>query len=196
MEYALYPHLLIVSPLRNVLLLNTRLDCSKGGAARDLKRDKGKKMEQLSLQEPRGSSCTFCKIAQKDIQTNIVFEDEVSLAFLDHRPLLHGHCLLIPKVHYETLVQVPKDLIAPLFGNVQLLARAVEEGLEADGSFVAINTKISQSVPHLHIHIVPRWKKDGLFAKDFLWKRKPYKGEEEIVKIQNTIKDAIARLTT
>ncbi len=81
-----------------------------------------------------------------------MFEDEVSLAFLDHRPIFPGHCLLVPKEHYETLDDLPGSLVGPLFTNVQTLARAVELGLNADGTFVAINNRISQSVPHLHVH--------------------------------------------
>ena len=73
-----------------------------------------------------------------------------------------GHCLLIPKSHYETLIDLPASLVAPLFQNAQLLVRAIEKGLQAEGTFVAINNRVSQSVSHLHIHIVPRHKKDGL----------------------------------
>ena len=118
-------------------------------------------------------SCIFCKIIRCEQKSHLVFEDEVSLAFLDHRPLFPGHCLLVPREHYATLVDLPLKLIAPLFTNAQLLARAVEEGLNAEGTFVAMNNRVSQSVPHLHIHIVPRRKKDGL--KGFFWPRHPYR---------------------
>ncbi len=91
-----------------------------------------------------------------------MFEDAVSLAFLDHRPLFPGHSLLVPKNHYETLNDLPAELIEPLFTNARLMARAVEQAMEAEGTFIAINNRISQGVPHLHIHIVPRRKKDGL----------------------------------
>ena len=124
----------------------------------------------------------------------MVFEDDVSLAFLDHRPLLRGHCLLVPKAHYETLGDLPVVLIAPFFTAVQLLTRAVERGMEADGSFVAINNRISQSVPHLHAHVVPRWKKDGLFARGFIWKRQPYENQESIVAVQHAIRSAVEQL--
>lgn len=108
------------------------------------------------------SNCVFCKVINGDVAANIVFEDSLSVAFLDHRPLFPGHCLLVPKEHIETLGDLPKKLIAPLFSNVQLLSQAVEQALAAEGSFVAMNNRVSQSVPHLHVHIVPRRRKDGL----------------------------------
>jgi histidine triad (HIT) family protein len=138
------------------------------------------------------ASCAFCKIIRGEIDGHVVFEDEVSLTFLDHRPLFPGHCLLVPRDHHETLADLPVDLIAPVFANVQLLARAVEQSMNAEGTFVAMNNRVSQSVPHLHIHIVPRRKKDGL--KGFFWPRQPYKDEGEIKKVQNTLRAAIAAL--
>ncbi len=140
------------------------------------------------------STCAFCKIASDEVKANIVFEDDVSLAFLDHRPVFPGHCLLIPKPHYETLADLPDDLVAPLFLNAQLLARAIESALEAHGTFVAINNRVSQSVPHLHIHIVPRRRKDGL--KGFFWPRQPYKSEEEIGLVQEAIRQAVAEMSS
>jgi histidine triad (HIT) family protein len=132
-----------------------------------------------------GKNCKFCKIATGEIQSHAVFEDEVSLAFLDHRPLFPGHCLLITKDHYETLSDLPLSLISPLFRNAKLLARAVELGMEAEGSFVAINNRISQSVPHLHIHIVPRRRKDGL--RGFFWPRQKYEDEQSVKKVQKSL---------
>ena len=136
--------------------------------------------------------CRFCKLISGEVESYMVFEDEVSLAFLDYRPLFHGHCLLVPKDHYETLVDLPANLIAPLFNNVQLLAHAVEKGLMAEGSLVAINNRVSQSVPHLHIHVVPRRRKDGL--RGFFWPRHPYKDKDAILKIQNLLRSTIAKL--
>jgi histidine triad (HIT) family protein len=101
---------------------------------------------------------------------------------------------VVPKAHYETLGDLPKALIAPYFTAVQLLARAVERGMGADGSFVAINNHISQSVPHLHAHVVPRWTKDGLFARGFIWKRQPYESQESIVTVQHAIQSAVVQL--
>ena len=111
--------------------------------------------------------CRFCEVASR--ADYVVFEDGISVAFLDHRPLFIGHTLLIPKAHSETLGDLPADLLGPFFANVQLLTRAVERAMEAEGSFVAINNRVSQSVPHLHVHIVPRRKKDGL--RGFFWPR-------------------------
>jgi histidine triad (HIT) family protein len=137
-------------------------------------------------------SCTFCRIIGGEIASHPVFEDDMTLAFLDHRPLFPGHCLLVPKNHYETLIDLPTALLMPLMANTQLLAGAVERGLEAHGSFVAINNRISQSVPHLHIHIVPRRRKDGL--KGFFWPRQPYKDIESMVAVQQTLQQAIAQM--
>ncbi len=149
---------------------------------------------QSSVLTEASRDCAFCKIVGSEIQSYNVYEDDISLAFLDKRPLFPGHCLLIPKSHFETLIDLPAPLVAPLFQKAQLLARAIERGLEAEGTFVAINNRISQSVPHLHIHIVPRHKKDGL--KGFFWPRQHYKDESAILSIQDTLRSTIAQLTT
>jgi len=135
--------------------------------------------------------CLFCRIVAGDLTATTVFEDELSLAFLDLRPLFPGHCLLIPKTHYETLTDLPEDLIGPLFGNARLLAGAVEQGMESDGSFVAINNRVSQSVAHLHIHVVPRRKKDGL--RGFFWPRQKYESAAEMERVRDTLRAAISR---
>lgn len=114
------------------------------------------------------------------------------MAFLDHRPVFPGHTLLIPKRHFETLSDLPASLIQPFFSTAQLLARAVEAALSADGSFVAINNRVSQSVPHLHMHIVPRRRKDGL--RGFFWPRQPYKTPEEMELFRKLIADAVVSL--
>ena len=139
-------------------------------------------------------ACIFCKIIRGELAANIVFEDEVSLAFLDHRPLFPGHILLVPKAHYETLSDLPTELVGPLFRNAQLLTRAIEIAMAAEGSFVAMNNRVSQSVPHLHVHIVPRRRKDGL--KGFFWPRNKYDGETHMQEIQNSIQSAIASFKT
>jgi histidine triad (HIT) family protein len=136
--------------------------------------------------------CAFCKIIRSEEKASIVFEDAMSLAFLDRRPLFPGHCLLVPKDHYETLTDLPASLVAPLFLNAQLLERAIEEGLQADGTFIAINNRVSQSVPHLHIHLVPRHRNDGL--RGFFWPRQRYKDEAALLQMQETLRSAIARI--
>lgn len=123
----------------------------------------------------------------------MVFEDELTLGFLDARPLFPGHVLLVPRVHYETIDQLPGALLGPLFGAMQLISQAVESAMHAEGAFVAINNRVSQSVPHLHIHIVPRRKKDGL--KGFFWPRNPYKSESEMEDVLRAIRAAIAKST-
>jgi histidine triad (HIT) family protein len=139
---------------------------------------------------PSDPTCKFCQIAGYAQASSIVFEDSISLAFLDIRPLFPGHVLLIPKEHYATLADLPADLIGPFFRNVQLLASGVERGMEAEGTFVAINNRVSQSVAHLHVHIVPRRKKDGL--RGFFWPRQTYQDEARMKSAQMAIRNAIA----
>jgi len=139
-------------------------------------------------------SCLFCEIVNRNVSASIVFEDEISIAFLDHRPLFPGHCLLVPKAHFETLSDLPTELVGPFFQNAQLLARAVESALEAEGSFVAMNNRVSQSVPHLHVHVVPRRSKDGL--KGFFWPRNKYVDEAHMQAVQKSIQTTLARIQT
>ncbi len=137
-------------------------------------------------------SCLFCRIIASEVSAAVVFEDEVSMAFLDHRPLFAGHCLLVPRKHFETLNDLPETLIPRFFANTKLLAEAVESSLEAAGTFIAINNRVSQSVPHLHVHVVPRRKKDGL--KGFFWPRTKYKDEEELLAVQQAIQRRIKEI--
>jgi histidine triad (HIT) family protein len=136
--------------------------------------------------------CLFCRIAGGTVAAAIVFEDSVSLAFLDHRPLFPGHCLLIPKEHHQTLGDLPAPVIAPLFANVKLLSKGIEAAMQAEGTFVAMNNRVSQSVPHLHVHIVPRRRKDGL--KGFFWPRHKYQNEDEMLRVQQAIRLALKTL--
>jgi len=133
-------------------------------------------------------SCRFCEIVAA--KAYVVFEDALTIAFLDHRPLFIGHTLLIPKAHYETLDDLPAELVGPFFANVQLLERAIEKGMHAEGSFIAINNRVSQSVPHLHIHIVPRKKKDGL--RGFFWPRHAHPSEAQMQAAQTAIRAALS----
>lgn len=142
----------------------------------------------MSIEE----QCIFCRIVQGNAEAQVVFEDDVSVAFLDRRPLFPGHCLLVPKEHFETIVDLPSGLLAPFFSGVQLVAEAVERGMEAEGCFIAINNRISQSVPHLHVHIVPRRMGDGL--KGFFWPRNPYRDDEEALHVRDTIRETVERM--
>ena len=135
--------------------------------------------------------CAFCKIVRDDDGSR-VFEDEHTIAFLDHRPLFPGHCLLIPKNHFETIQELPPSLVASLFANVQILAAAVELGMQAEGTFIAANNRISQSVPHFHIHIVPRRKGDGL--KGFFWPRRKYGSSEDVAAVLTALRAAVPRV--
>ncbi len=136
--------------------------------------------------------CVFCAIVAGTVPAYVVFESPSVLAFLDHRPLLPGHVLVIPKTHYETLGDLPAAEVGPYFLVVQRLAIAVEKSMRAEGSFVATNIRISQSVPHLHVHVVPRRKGDGLFGKTFQWVRRPYPSEAAIAEVQRAIQSAVA----
>jgi len=122
----------------------------------------------------------------------VVFENSRVLAFLDHRPLFPGHSLLIPRQHFETLSDLPEAEVEPLFSAARLLARAVEEAVGAEGSFVAINNRVSQSVPHLHVHVVPRRRGDGL--RGFFWPRSKYRDESEAANTRDAIRAAVERL--
>jgi histidine triad (HIT) family protein len=136
-------------------------------------------------------SCVFCDIVAGRVAAYRVYEDDQAIAFLDHHPLLAGHVLVIPKTHYETLGDLPAAEVGPFFLVVQRLAIVLERALQAEGSFVATNIKISQSVPHLHVHIVPRKKGDGLFGRTFQWIRRPYPTEAAIVETLQAIRAAL-----
>jgi histidine triad (HIT) family protein len=139
------------------------------------------------------SDCAFCQIAAGSVPAEVVFEDDRFLAFLDRRPLFHGHTLLIPREHHVTLVDLPAELVGPLFANAQLLSRAVPEAMEKPGSFVALNNVVSQSVPHLHVHVVPRVKKDGL--RGFFWPRTKYGSEAEMAAVGERIRATLQPLS-
>ena|SRR5579883_156150 len=137
--------------------------------------------------------CLFCRIAAGSASAaDVFYQDEQTVAFLDHRPLFAGHSLLIPRAHYETLVDLPPEQVGPLFANARTLARAVQEAMGAEGSFVAINNRVSQSVPHLHIHVVPRRRKDGL--RGFFWPRGKYRDAEEAAGVCSALRAAMDRL--
>ena len=136
--------------------------------------------------------CVFCRLVQAPDEP--VFQDAETIAFLDHRPVFPGHTLVVPRAHHETLADLPPELIGPFFRSVQLVAKAVEQAMGADGTFVALNNKVSQSVPHLHVHVVPRKMKDGL--RGFFWPRQKYESDDQVRAIARRIREAAARLQT
>jgi histidine triad (HIT) family protein len=133
----------------------------------------------------------FCQIVTGATPAYGVFESDTVVAFLDHRPIMPGHVLVVPRTHYSVLADLPVQEVGPLFVTVQRIATAVETAMRADGSFVAVNIKISQSVPHLHVHVVPRRKNDGLFGKTFQWTRHPYPSESAMRETQRAIQAAL-----
>ena len=122
--------------------------------------------------------CRFCAIVAGEEPAHVVFEDEISIAFLDHRPLFPGHSLLVPREHYETIWDLPDELVGPLFANAKSLSEAIRTAMRSQGAFIALNNVVSQSVPHLHVHLVPRNRKDGL--RGFFWPRRKYDSEEHM----------------
>jgi histidine triad (HIT) family protein len=136
--------------------------------------------------------CRFCAIVAGDEHSHVVFEDETSIAFLDHRPLFPGHSLLVPRDHHETLADLPRELLAPFFAAAQMLSRAIPEAMDKPGSFVAMNNVVSQSVPHLHCHVVPRRRKDGL--RGFFWPRRKYDSDQHMAEVAEVLQVTIAEL--
>jgi len=133
--------------------------------------------------------CVFCAIADGSADAARVLAEPHVYAFLDARPLFKGHVLVMPRVHVPTLDDLPADTIAPLFGAVQRVARAVERGMGAEGTFIALNNTVSQSVPHLHVHVVPRRKGDGL--RGFFWPRGKYESDAERAEVARRIVAAL-----
>jgi histidine triad (HIT) family protein len=132
----------------------------------------------------------FCAIVAGDVPAHRVLEDDGFVAFLDVRPLFPGHVLVVPRPHVETLTDLPAAGAGPLFERVRALAGAMELALGAQGSFVALNNRVSQSVPHLHVHVVPRTKGDGL--RGFFWPRQRYGSDEEAAAVADRLRSALA----
>ena len=143
---------------------------------------------------PTSADCVFCRIVAGEVPAHVVLEDEPTVAFLDARPVFPGHSLLVPRAHHETLGDLPPELVGPVFSAAQRLAAAVERAMEADGSFVAVNNRVSQSVAHLHVHVVPRRRKDGLHG--FFWPRQKYEDDDEMAAVAARIRAALAGLRT
>ena len=136
--------------------------------------------------------CRFCGIVGGEVDAHVVFEDDTSLAFLDNRPLFPGHSLLVPRDHYETIWDAPEPLVERLFVNARLLSRATRDAMDAQGAFIAVNNVVSQSVPHVHVHVVPRRRKDGL--RGFFWPRHRYESEKHAREVAQALRATIARL--
>ena len=138
---------------------------------------------------PDAASCVFCSIAAGEVPAEIVLDEPDVVGFLDVRPVFPGHVLLVPRRHVATLPELPADQLPALFGAAQRLATAVVDALEADGTFVAMNNTVSQSVPHLHVHVVPRRFKDGL--RGFFWPRQKYEDDAAMRDTAARIRDAL-----
>jgi histidine triad (HIT) family protein len=134
--------------------------------------------------------CTFCSIVAGETPAHVVLDDELTLGFLDVRPLFPGHVLVVPREHHVTLPDLPAALVGPFFDRVQRVAAAVPEAMEAKGSFVAMNNVVSQSVLHLHVHVVPRTKGDGL--RGFFWPRATYRDDAHAEEVAAAIRAALA----
>lgn len=139
---------------------------------------------------PHDPNCLFCSIVAGTTPAAVVSETPDTVAFLDHRPLFFGHTLLVPRAHYVTLPELPAALVAPLFTEAQRLADAMLRAFGAAGTFVAMNNVVSQSVPHLHVHVVPRNRKDGL--KGFFWPRTKYRDAAHMAEVAATLNAVIA----
>ncbi len=135
--------------------------------------------------------CAFCAIVAGDEPAHVVLDDGAAMAFLDVRPLFPGHVLLVPREHHETLTDLPPEQVEPLFARARLLARVVEDEMGAKGTFVAMNNRVSQSVPHLHVHVVPRTKGDGL--KGFFWPRTRYDGDDHMADVAARLRARVER---
>ena len=134
----------------------------------------------------------FCQIIAGEKPAHVVLDDDLVLAFLDIRPLFPGHTLVVPKAHHVTLTDLPAPLIGPFFERVQLVGRAVQEAMGSTGTFVAMNNLVSQSVPHLHVHVVPRNPKDGL--RGFFWPRTRYEDDDAATAVASSLRDALAAI--
>jgi histidine triad (HIT) family protein len=132
----------------------------------------------------------FCRIVSGEVAAHRVLEDDVVVAFLDARPVFKGHVLVVPREHHETLADLPVAAVGPFFERVRLISAAVPAALGAQGTFVALNNVVSQSVPHLHVHVVPRTKGDGL--RGFFWPRQRYASDEEAAEYARRIAGALA----
>ena len=133
--------------------------------------------------------CLFCSIVAGATPAAFVLEEPEVVAFLDVRPVFVGHVLVVPRRHFETMIDLSPDMVGAVFGAAQRVAGAVIPALEANGSFVGINNRVSQSVPHLHVHVVPRRFKDGL--RGFFWPRTRYESDAAMAQTAAAIRSAL-----
>jgi histidine triad (HIT) family protein len=136
------------------------------------------------------AECVFCQVIEGRKGATLVLDEAEVVAFLDTSPVFKGHVLVVPRAHHETLLDIPQDLLGPLFGTVQRVQRGVMDAVGSQGTFVAMNNVVSQSVPHLHIHVIPRTKGDGL--KGFFWPRVKYADADEYEAYASRVRDAIS----
>jgi histidine triad (HIT) family protein len=136
------------------------------------------------------SDCIFCAIINGEHAAHVVLDSDSAVGFLDARPVFMGHVLVVPRRHYVTLADLPEADIGPFFAAVRRVSAALPDALGAQGSFVGLNNIVSQSVPHLHAHVVPRTKGDGL--RGFFWPRRRYASEEQAAGYAERIRAAIA----
>jgi histidine triad (HIT) family protein len=134
-------------------------------------------------------SCGFCGISAGSLPAHVVLSDDVAVAFLDTRPVFKGHVLVAPRAHAETLADLPADAVGPFFLRVQRISAVLPAALGSQGSFVAVNNKVSQSVPHLHVHVIPRTKGDGL--RGFFWPRLKYDSDAEAAQYAGRLAEAL-----
>lgn len=135
-------------------------------------------------------ACAFCGIAAGELAANIVHRDTEVIAFLDRSPLFLGHTLVMPIAHVETLDDLAPEQVGPLFDVVRRTSIAVQAACGADGSFVATNTRVSQSVAHVHVHVVPRKAGDGFFSPRPIWRRQAYRSDAEAAEYATKIRAA------
>jgi histidine triad (HIT) family protein len=135
------------------------------------------------------TDCLFCGIVAGTVAAHIVLADDVVVAFLDARPVFKGHVLVVPREHYGTLADLPVALVGPLFARVQRISAVMPDALGSQGSFVGINNTVSQSVPHFHVHVVPRTKGDGL--RGFFWPRVRYADDADAAGYASRLRAAL-----
>ena len=136
-----------------------------------------------------GGACVFCAIVAGGTPAHMVFEDPICLAFLDARPLFPGHTLVVPRAHREALRDLDREEFEPLLHAAQRISAGMEKALGSEGTFVGLNDRVSQSVPHVHLHVVPRRRGDGL--RGFFWPRHKYASDAEAAEIAVRLRAAV-----